>query len=67
MAFSKNPFTENRVNASLKNILRWFHESERCVLHNNVVEIPIRQINLSNADVDELVLRAIRLREDTTA
>lgn len=50
---------EFRLNVNIKNVLGWFGESERCIMHNNVVDIPIRQINLSYDDINELIERGL--------
>jgi len=44
-----------KVNANLKNIFKWFLDSERCVMHKNTIEMPIVQVNLSNTQLDELL------------
>lgn len=57
MAFSPNPLTKNRVNVNIRNVLGWFRDGERCIMHNNTTELPVTQINLSEADLDDLILR----------
>ena len=52
-----------RVNANLKNIFGWFLGSERCVMHKNSIEVPIVQINLSNAQLDELLQKGQEIIE----
>ena len=57
MAFAPNPQLQKRVNVTIRNVLGWFRDSERCVMHTNVQEIPVTQINLSAEQLDDLVLR----------
>ncbi len=54
MAFS--PIQTNH-NLNLKNILKTFLDSEKCLMHKQTVEIKVVQINLSEKDIDELILR----------
>ena len=57
MAFSPNPLKAENVNVTIRNVLGWFQDGERCVMHKNVVPIPVNQINLSEGDLDDLILR----------
>ena len=48
-----------RLNVTVKGVLGWFGESERCIMHNNVVDLPVQHINLSNDDINELIERGL--------
>lgn len=54
MAFS--PVQPNH-NLNLKNIVKAFLGSEKCIMHEQTAEIEVLQINLSKKDIDELILR----------
>ena len=48
-----------RLNVTVKRVLGWFGESERCIMHKNVVDVPVQHINLSNDDINELIERGL--------
>jgi len=39
---------EDSINVNIKNVIRWFEESENCLLHNHAQKIPITKINDTN-------------------
>lgn len=45
------------INVNVSEIFRSFMDSERCVMHRNTTNMLITHINLSNADLDRLILQ----------
>jgi hypothetical protein len=39
---------EGNININIANVIKWFQESENCVLHNHAQEIPTTQIGNCN-------------------
>ena len=54
MAFSP---VQTSHNLNLKNIVETFLGSEKCIMHKQTAEIEVVQINLSEKDIDELILK----------
>ena len=45
------------INVNVSQIFRTFMDSERCVMHRNTTDMLTTHINLSNADLDRLILQ----------
>lgn len=56
MAFSNNHLQKGQ-NLNPQNILKIFMDSEKCLMHPHTAEIKTVEINLSNEDLDDLILR----------
>ena len=56
MAFSNNHLQKGQ-NLNPQNILKVFMDSEKCLMHSHTTEIKIVEINLSEKDLDDLILR----------
>ncbi len=56
MAFSNNHLQIGQ-NLNPQNILKAFLDSEKCLMHSNTTEIEIVEINLSEKELDDLILR----------
>jgi len=39
---------EGNININIANVIKWFEESENCMLHNHAQEIPITKIGNLN-------------------
>lgn len=57
MTIPINPLQEKSVNITIQNVIGWFHDSEKCVMHHNITELPVEQINLSKEQLDVLILQ----------
>ncbi len=51
------------MNVTIKNVLGWFGESERCIMHKNVVEVPVQYKYLSHDDINDLIERGLSIGE----
>lgn len=56
MAFSNNHLQKGQ-NLNPQNILKAFIDSEKCLMHSHTAEMKIVEINLSEKNLDDLILR----------
>ena len=56
MAFCNNRLQEGQ-NINPQKILKAFLDSEKCLMHPHTAEIQTVEINLSNEELDDLILR----------
>jgi len=51
------------LNVNVSQIVKWFMDEERCVMHNNTTEMQVTQINLSNDALDKLISQGEHILE----
>ena len=43
------------ININIKTVLAMFGESERCIMHKNTTPVEVKEIFLTNDDLDKLI------------
>lgn len=54
------------INVNVSQIIKSFMNDERCIMHKNVSDVPINEINLSEKELDKLLFvgaRILKIRE----
>lgn len=43
------------ININIKTVLAMFGESERCIMHQNITPVEVKEIFFTNDDLDKLI------------